>query len=342
MAKKTGHIESSASEFGRRCRFVDLRWATWLSAVVFCCVLPTTIHAENPRLRSPSGRAGGDSEDDTKRSGGLFGIRSLIGSDKNEQIADADDLIDALPVERLTPQARQRIASITDKPTIRRRLPAQAIRCDEDLFLFLTRQPEAIIGLWDLMGITNVQAERIGPYQLRADDSSGTTCVIDLIYGDRNLHVYYAEGMYDGKFTQKPIVGKGLFVFRSSYAIAADGETTVMGTLDCYVKFESLGADLIARSLSGLIGKSADHNFVETASFISQVSGACQSNPKGMLDMVEQLPQVNDSVRAQFETVVKETYRRSVIRQASRATSSRATTGTGNESRQQGVQPTRR
>ncbi|MFU7557129.1 hypothetical protein ACMFWY_00420 [Roseiconus sp. JC912] len=282
--------------------------------------------AENPRLRSPAGRYGDDSDDGEERSGGLFGFRNLIGSNSDdEDAAKGDELLRALPMQRLTAQARERIASVTENPTIKRRLPSQAIRCDEDLFLFLTRQPEAIIGLWDLMGITNVQAERVGPYQLKADDGAGTTCHIDLIYGDQNLHVYYAEGEYDGKFTQKPITGKGLFVFRSTYAVAADGGTTVMGTLDCYVKFESLGADLIARSLRGLIGKSADHNFVETASFISQVSGACQANPEGMLDMVQRIPQVDQSVRDKFASVVKETYRRHVISQTKTATRESAT-----------------
>ncbi|OYP38063.1 hypothetical protein CGZ80_03470 [Rhodopirellula sp. MGV] len=243
-----------------------IAFTVWLLSIAICA-------AENPRLRSPSARSDAGDSDSNERSGGLFGFRSILGSDKDDDAAEGDDLLRTLPLQRLTPQAKSRIVAVTDNPTIRRRLPSQAIRCDEDLFLFLTRQPEAIIGLWDLMGITNVQVERIGPYQLKADDGSGTTCVIDLVYGDRNLHIYYAEGKYDGKFAQKPIIGKGLFVFRSSYAVASDGGTTVMGTLDCYVKFESLGADLIARSLRGLIGKSADHNYVETASFISQAPG---------------------------------------------------------------------
>ncbi|OYP38064.1 hypothetical protein [Rhodopirellula sp. MGV] len=39
-------------------------------------------------------------------------------------------------------------------------------------------------------------------------------------------------------------------------------------------------------------------------------------NPEGMLDMVQQLPQVNEDVRGEFADVVKETYRRSILQQA--------------------------
>ena len=237
--------------------------------------------------------------DDDGDSHGVFGLRKLLGGKDHE-----GELLAELPTERLTPQAKARIESVTDHPTLYRRLPTQAINCDQDLFVFLTRKPETIIGIWDLMDITKVQAQRIGPYQFKACDGSGTTCTIDLIYGDRNLHVFIADGMYDGKFAQRPVRGKGVFVLKSSYAQAADGSTTVIGTLDCYVKFESLGADLLARSLGVLIGKSADHNFVETAKFISQISGASQNNPHGMLDLAEQMPQVDQQTRDEFKQMI--------------------------------------
>ncbi|WP_147866137.1 hypothetical protein [Stieleria maiorica] len=234
----------------------------------------------------------------------LFGLRSLLGGKPGGTSSRQNELLSALPMERLTEHAKEKLAAVTEKPTLFRRLPTQAIRCDEELFLFLTRHPEAIIGIWDLMGITKVQATRVGPYRLDAVDGSGTTCQIDLLYGDRNLHVFLADGIYDGKFVQKPILGKGVFVFKSTYAAAADGSTTVTGTLDCYIKFESLGADIIARSLGGLIGKSADHNFIETASFISQVSQACEKNPEGMLEMVDRMPQIDAATRAEFARTI--------------------------------------
>ena len=56
-----------------------------------------------------------------------------------------------------------------------------------------------MVGIWDLMGITNVHIDRTGPYQLEARDGSGTTCRIDLVYGDPNVHIFVANGSYDGE-----------------------------------------------------------------------------------------------------------------------------------------------
>lgn len=223
------------------------------------------------------------------------------------------EAIASLPTERLTKQAQQRILSITNSPTIYRRLPAQAIDCDRDMFLFLARNPEVMVGMWDLMGITKVKTTRIGPYQLDADDGSGTKCNIDLVYGDPNVHVYVTEGSYDGMLTARPLKGKGVVILKSTYAKGADDRTTVTGTIDLFMQVDSLGIDLVARTLSGMIGRSADYNFIETARFVGQISQASERNPPAMIDLANRMPQINDQTRQQFIGVISEVGAKSVI-----------------------------
>ena len=166
-----------------------------------------------------------------------------------KQPSERERVIASLPMNRLTRQAQQQIHAIADSPTIYRRLPTEAIDCDRDMFMFLARQPEVMVGLWDLMGITNVQINRTGPFTLEAVDGAGTTCKVDLVYGDPHLHIYVAHGSYDGRLTAKAIHGSGVFVLRSTYSQGATpSETRVTGTLDCFVQFDSLGADLVART----------------------------------------------------------------------------------------------
>jgi hypothetical protein len=241
--------------------------------------------------------------------GGLFQKEDSnpSGSSRTEYRLDA---LAALPLDRLIPQAQQQVTSIAKSPTLYRRLPTQAITSDPDMFLFLTRNPHVLVGMWDLMGITDVQITRTGPYQLHATDGAGTTCVIDLIYGDPNTHVFVASGSYDGKLVAKPVTGKGVFLLRSGYAQNATGQTTVTGTLDCFLQLDSLGADLIARTFGGLIGRSADHNFRETAGFMSQVSQASQANPDAMTDVARRLPQVDEPTKVQFAGLIDEVSRR--------------------------------
>ena len=134
------------------------------------------------------------------------------------------------------------------------------------------------------------------------------------MYGDPNLHIYVTDGSYDGKLVAKPIRGRGVFVLRSSYSTSASGNTTVTGVIDCFVQIENLGADLVVRTLGGLIGRSADKNFIETARFISQVSQASEMNPPAMTDVAQRMPQVSDPIKQEFMNVITATSQRSVHR----------------------------
>ncbi len=220
----------------------------------------------------------------------------------------------ALPMARLTPAARQRISDIVERPTLFRHLPTQSIDCDPELFIFIARHPEVLVGIWEVMGITQVRTERIDDFRMKARDGSGTNCTVDLVYGDRSTHVFVTDGYYDGKMVATPITGKGVFILRTSYETRADGLVIIDGTIDCFVQFDNLGADLIARSLGPLIGRSADNNFAETAKFIDQVGRTARTNPEGFQDLAITLPQVDEETRIKLVEVIAEADRRNRAR----------------------------
>lgn len=223
--------------------------------------------------------------------------RGFFQSSASKQRREA---VDSLPLDRLTASAQKRILRVVESPTLYRKLPTQSIPCDRDMFLFLARNPEVLVGMWDLMGVTDVDIRRTSRYKLEADDGSGTTCTVDLVYGDSETHVFVANGSYDGRFAARPIRGAGVFVLHSRYERDPAGGTTVTGVLDCFIKLDGFGADLVARTLGGLIGSSADNNFVETARFISQVSLASENDPSKMVEIARQLPQVQLAIKKQF------------------------------------------
>ena len=222
--------------------------------------------------------------------------------------------ISSLPLARLTPAAKQRIANIVDKPTLFRHLPTQSLDCDPELFLYIARHPEVLVGIWDVMGVTQVQTERLDEYRLKARDGSGTTCTVDLVYGDRATHVYVADGFYDGKLVAAPLTGKGVFILRTHFETQADGLTTVRGSLDCFIQLDNLGADLIARTFGPLIGKTADNNFAETARFIGQIGATARTNPQGLEELASGLPQVSQKTRDGFVEVIRDVDRRNLAR----------------------------
>ena len=255
--------------------------------------------------RADEGSVGGRLSTPWRR-GQAGGSQSAAPSGRGDRAARRE-AVAAIPLGRLTPAARETVSSIVQRPTLYRRLPTQRIVSDAELLTFIARNPETLVGMWDLMNITEVQVQRLDAYRLRASDGCGTTCEIDLVYGDAQTHLYHARGRYDGRLVARPVTGGGVFLVRG--VPEPDGRH-VVGTLDCFLQLDSLGADLVARTFGGLIGRSADHNFTETAGFIGQVNEAARVNPILMRDMAMRLPQVDAPVRRRFATIIDGVSRR--------------------------------
>lgn len=244
------------------------------------------------------------------------GIRQSAAQAPQDRYQGKEAAIRRLPLDRLTPHARNKVLAVVQSPTLFRQLPSQTIDCDPQMFVFLVRHPEVLVGIWDVMGVTKVQTQRIAPYQLEANDHVGTECVLDLVYGDARTHLFLAGGTYSGPLSALPISGSGVFVLHSQYVELPDGRMRVTGSLDCFVQLDSLGADLLARTLAGVIGRTADSNFRETARFIAQVSDASERNPEGVRSLAERLPQVEPAIRSRFAEQAAEVGRRAATDRA--------------------------
>ena len=224
------------------------------------------------------------------------------------------EALQSIPIEELNEASREKLRPILDKPSLYRRMPVQVVDCDPDLHVFLIRYPEVIVNIWQLMEVTKVQIKRTGPYTFDATDGSGTVSKVELIYGRPDLHIYYANGYYEGPLFRNRIEGDCVIMLRSVYA-QRDGRTQVTNCLDVFVRMEKVGADILLKTLHPLMGKTADFNFVETAKFIGQVSRAAENNGLGMERLAIRLENVDVPIRDSFAKHAEVVYQRAILRQ---------------------------
>jgi len=210
------------------------------------------------------------------------------------------EAIAKIPFQELNEEARQKINSVLDKPSFFRRLPAESVNCDPELFLFLVRHPEVLVNIWEIMQITKVELQRVAAYEFKGNDGAGTTCQSELIYGTPHLHIYYGTGVYSGPLMARDVSGKCLCVLRSSPGEGKNGQPAIGSQMDIYMKLDNLGADLLTRTIAPVVGQTADSNFKETAFFISQLSQVCEVNPTAVQDMAQKLNKISPDVRQQF------------------------------------------
>ncbi len=222
-----------------------------------------------------------------------------------------DAAIRAIPYDRLTPNASTKIRSIVEHASYFRRLPTETMECEPEMFTFLARNPDVMVNIWDVMGITRVTLQRIGQYQLQGNDGAGTTCKMDLIFGNDSTHIYHVTGAYKGPMWPKELQGQSIIMLHNQPAAASKlpaggvGLSQMTVTMDVFLKLENIGADLVVRTLGPLVNKSADQNFIECVSFVGQISQVAATNPTGMLNLASRLGNIDAGTREQFVATTK-------------------------------------
>lgn len=214
-----------------------------------------------------------------------------------------DQALSVLPLDQLTAESRRKIMAVCESPSIYRRLPQKTIDCDPELYRFLIRNPEVVVNIWQLMGVVNMVAERIGPYAWKGDDSTGTRCEAELIYGTDNLHVLYCDGYYEGSLLKRKTTGRCVLILQSGYGQDTARRPLVGSRLDVFLQLDNVGADLIARTFSPWVGKVADSNFAESCKFAAKVSQTAESNGPGMQRLADKLTNCQPEVRDGFARV---------------------------------------
>lgn len=206
----------------------------------------------------------------------------------------------SLPFQQLTPEASERIRTVVEDVSYFRRMPAQTVESDPDMFRFLVRHPEVIVNIWDLMGITKVTLSRIGQYQLQGNDGAGTGCKLDLVYGSDSLHIYHCDGLYDGNLWPRELRGQCVVALHNRPVKLPDGRPGMVAWMDAFMRLENAGADLVVKTLGPLVAKTADQNFIECSSFLSQISQTARLNPQGLQQVASRLTKISPDVRSEF------------------------------------------
>ena len=235
--------------------------------------------------------------------GGSQLVAAPKSSKKNSTKANRAQAIANIPFDKLNAPTQKKLREVTDDFSVYRRLPIQVVNADPELHLFLIRYPEIVVNMWELMGITNVQLRRVAPYLLKSSDGAGTIGTAELVYGDQDTHVIYGTGYYEGNLVRKRINGKCVLVLKTGYHEAEDGRGYITNRLDVFVHVENVGAELIAKTLQPVIGKTADHNFVESTKFLAQISQQAAINRAGMQRLAGKLQRVDGRVRQEFSRI---------------------------------------
>ncbi|MFM7035808.1 MAG: hypothetical protein ACKOYJ_11615 [Planctomycetia bacterium] len=203
--------------------------------------------------------------------------------------------IEAMPLERMNAAQRHTVEKCLQTTTLYRHLPTKTFPCDGDLLAFSLHNPEAIVDLWRVLGISRLSLDPVGPQQWRLDDGYGTVGVLRLVHhehdGRRGTLVFHGRGAYTGPLSPRMLTGSCVLLVRHTPAgSAADGRALQRIDIDAFLDMDGVGLEVVTRTLQPLIVRSAASNFSEICIFMASLSRAAEANPDGVARLAGRLP----------------------------------------------------
>ncbi|WP_252851831.1 hypothetical protein [Aeoliella straminimaris] len=216
--------------------------------------------------------------------------------------AARDEAMRSIPWRNLDNTERRAVEYVVRNATMYRRMPTRVIDCDPQVFNFLGQNPEVVTELWKLMGVANLDLEKIGPDTYRAKDDAGTSGTMKFLSASwndnaQNTVLVFCEGTYHGTPLPADVTARSVLLLRSGSMVETDGRPYVTARLDSFVLVDRWGAEMVAKTIKPLLINTADHNFTETMKFVGTFSKTAESNPAGMQRLADRLQKLDNPTR---------------------------------------------
>jgi hypothetical protein len=242
-------------------------------------------------------------------------------TDGSSSRAAREEAIRAIPWREISPRDRQAAQLVIKNASMYRRLPTRVIDCDPELFTFLVQHPEVVIDVWRVMGISQVALTKMADGLYQGTDGAGTTGTVRFLHrrwgqDANNMAVVYAEGCYEGAPFLAKMNAQTVMLMRSGSVQETNGRHYVTVRIDSFVRLEQIGVELMAKTVQPWISKTADQNFIETLSFVSNFSRTAEKNPQGMQRLANRLATVDEPTKTELVTLCFRTAERYAKRDA--------------------------
>ena len=219
--------------------------------------------------------------------------------------AARNEAIQSIPLKKVHSKYRGSVQRVLTDCSLYRRLPTQMVDCDPALFTFVVKNPEVLVEMWQKMGISRVSLERTGENTFALADGAGTTGKLVIVEQKcdpdaQNRLVMYSEGAYDGKPFKRPVRAQCVLVLRSGSLRETNNRDYVACRLDTFVRIERTSLELFAKAMHPWVGKTADANFADTISFVSNLSQAAEQRPASIERLAKSLPRVSQHRQQQL------------------------------------------
>ncbi len=211
--------------------------------------------------------------------------------------------IQALPVDRMSPEHRQRVLQVVNGTSIYRELPTLQFDIDPRCYKFFMDHPEAAVSIWRVMKISDFKMRETGPDSFETDDGEGTRGVIDVAYRGGNEVVVLCDGAYKSSLLPTAVKASGVLHVNVEFGQRPDGTHFVTHRARLFVYFPSQTIETVARIMSPVSNAIIDQNFREVSLFLYMMSTAMARQPGWVEAVSKRMENVSEERKTQIMLV---------------------------------------
>jgi hypothetical protein len=158
-----------------------------------------------------------------------------------------------IPMEELTPAARERVRAVLEHPTLSSRGPLEAFHCKPALYYWLLDHPDQAVRLWRGLGAKCMDIQAHGEGNFTWKDAQNGEVHWQTVLRTPRQRVWYAEGKVKPGLMLPSVPIRAVVVLNHQEGTDGGGKTAVRHQMDLILHTDSRAVNLVTR----LFGASA-------------------------------------------------------------------------------------
>jgi hypothetical protein len=221
----------------------------------------------------------------------------------------SDDPAQVVPLAAIAPPARDAVAEIIRENTFHHRGEPETFPCNSRVYLSLLNEPALTLALWKDLSASPVRLQQMGPNLYQGTDGNGAVATWEFVYRSPRMHVLLCNLVYDSPRGNAHLEGRIVLVVHSGFYRELSGEPWVRHDVEAFVKIDSKGWKLVARTFRPLIEKLLEDQVREAGWFVSLMGRLVAMYPNWACQVALSQTDLNAETRQRFRDVVVQTRR---------------------------------
>jgi len=220
-----------------------------------------------------------------------------------------DDPAQVVPLAEIAPESRDAVAEIIRENTFHHRGDPETFPCNSRVYLSLLNEPALTLALWKDLSTSPVRLQQVAPNRYQGTDGNGASATWEFVHRSPKLHVLLSNLQYNSPRGNAHLEGRIVLVVHSGYYREVNGEPWVQHDVEAFVKIDSKGWKLVARTFRPLLEKLLQDQVREAGWFVSLMGRLVGMYPNWACQVTQKQADIDPEVRQRFRDVVIQTRR---------------------------------